>query len=394
MLNRNTSPADWPMNTLDSNHAETGDVLRAFSSADTPGLPTLKRLSGRAKTSEMRQIIERIQILKAKSVKYKSSNYDISDRCNLTCEGCLYFSGRGNRGTSIDSDAAKWDAFFASESARGINYAYLAGAEPALEPKILKIASQHIPNGVIYTNGSVKIDRDLPYRIHISLWGYGERSAALRGADINLKALRNFEGQSRAVAIMTINAQNIDDIDRIARQCDDHGIKLSFSFFSSTTEYLKIISDHQKERDAYSRLSDSRHNLKMRQADFAHARERIGAAAQNFPNTVIASKAFYQWSSHERMPFVYNDQGIAENCGFRSTSSFKHFDVRRQEDDGKCCSPNIDCSDCRAYAMASASFLKARHDYRSPDRMREFLETWEFWARLFLPMSDMAHELA
>src|SRR5215467_2687767 len=111
------------------------------------------------------------------------SNYDVSDRCNLKCEGCLYFEGADRNGHNDSAEDAAWESLFASERARGVNFAYLAGAEPALAPERLRLAAQHIGRGVIFTNGTVRIDERLPFLLHISVWGDEASTPALRGAD-------------------------------------------------------------------------------------------------------------------------------------------------------------------------------------------------------------------
>lgn len=76
----------------------------------------------------------RYQELRARVGRLVPSNYDISDTCNLRCEGCLFFDGADRLGHDDAADDAAWDAFFAAEGARGVNFAYLAGAEPTLAP--------------------------------------------------------------------------------------------------------------------------------------------------------------------------------------------------------------------------------------------------------------------
>ncbi|WP_323039460.1 hypothetical protein [Gemmobacter sp.] len=41
----------------------------------------------------------------------RTSNYDVSNTCNLRCEGCLYFSGAGEEISRAETDIAVWQAF-------------------------------------------------------------------------------------------------------------------------------------------------------------------------------------------------------------------------------------------------------------------------------------------
>src|SRR5690606_25585328 len=70
--------------------------------------------------------------LRRLSAHLAGSNYDVSRVCNLRCEGCLFFEGDDFQSHADDRSDAEWDAFFAAEAARGVNFPYFAGAEPAL----------------------------------------------------------------------------------------------------------------------------------------------------------------------------------------------------------------------------------------------------------------------
>src|SRR5947209_6651780 len=111
----------------------------------------------------------------------KSSNYDISNTCNLTCEGCYYFVS-GQKTFNKRPSPRDYDLFFASETARGVNYPQFSGGEPSLNVDALRIAAKHWSNGIIYTNGARKIPDEIPFRIAISVWGAKDRNDRLRGA--------------------------------------------------------------------------------------------------------------------------------------------------------------------------------------------------------------------
>lgn len=81
----------------------------------------------------------------------RTSNYDVSNTCNLRCEGCLYFSGAGEEISRAETDIAVWQAFFAAEARRGVNFAYIGGAEPSLTQDRIRACHDHI--GVVSENG-------------------------------------------------------------------------------------------------------------------------------------------------------------------------------------------------------------------------------------------------
>ena len=105
-----------------------------------------------------------------------------------------------------------------------------------------------------------------------------------------------------------------------------------------------------------------------------------------FPDAVVYSLDYDRWVTqpgglHAIDPLT----GIAMNCGNRLTSHFRHYNVDLSVNAGKCCSPNIDCRDCRAYAQGYATFLTRHREFaRDPEMFRRWLEVWRLWARLFL----------
>ena len=51
----------------------------------------------------------------------RSSIYDVTDRCNLRCKGCFFFSSNEHKAAAEEKDVAKWHVFVESEMARGVN---------------------------------------------------------------------------------------------------------------------------------------------------------------------------------------------------------------------------------------------------------------------------------
>ena len=93
------------------------------------------------------------KLLRQELLPLRPSQFDITSACNLTCEGCLFFSGDDYLGHKDEKDLQNIEAFFASESARGVRYGYFGGAEPSLAENKLLIANRHIPYGVVFTTG-------------------------------------------------------------------------------------------------------------------------------------------------------------------------------------------------------------------------------------------------
>jgi len=344
--------------------------------------PTSRSLAGNdtARSPASRRYGE----IRARVGRLVPSNYDISDTCNLRCEGCLFFDGADRHGHDDAADDAAWDRFFAEEAARGVNFAYIAGAEPALVPNRLRSAHRHIANGVIFTNGTRRIPPEIDFRIHVSVWGAPAENARLRGADNVTKAIRHYAGDPRATFIYTIGRTNIADIFETARVMHAAGCTLSFNYFSPTTSYLGKLAA-QSGADDYFKISSADENLVLTRDDFAAARREIEHARAAFGETILYSLDYDTWVTGEAPHGVDPETGIATHCGNRLTAKHVHYSVDLRRSSGKCCSPNIDCRECRAYAPGYGTYLSRypaiRHD---PAELDRWLGVWDLWTRLFL----------
>jgi hypothetical protein len=324
--------------------------------------------------------------LRKQVLPIRPSQYDLSNTCNLVCEGCLFFAGSDYEGHVPVTDLGQVDRFFAAEAARGINYAEVAGAEPSLVESKLVVMARHIPRGVIYTNGTRKLTRELDYRLQISLWGLPEESAKLRGANIFAKQVRNYGNDPRAVFVFTVTSQNVNSIPAMARLCADKGLRLSFNHYSPTSDYLNRLGDDQLDRSDYFRFSHSQDNLLLGPSDLARSRALIGEAMENHPQFILYDPYFSEWVHRpEGLYDIDPTTGIATNCAARVTSHYRHFHVDLQDaGEVKCCTPNIDCQSCRLYAQSLGSVLQRQTGRsRKGSEFETWIGLWRLWHVLF-----------
>ena len=334
-------------------------------------------------------VLERYRNLRRKVARIHSSNYDISNICNLRCEGCLYFSDVDRSEKLAVSELKQWRSFFEAEASRGINFAYIAGAEPALTPERISACYDHIPYGVVFSNGSRKIHPDINYRIHVSLWGDENSSKLFRDGNVQKKAFKHYAGDERALFVLTVSNLNIDQIEGIAAQCAEHGIPLTFSFFSPTDDYNLRQSGVFKDDSKYFRISSDQ-DMRLSPAALKRARETILNAADRHPSTVLISKPYLDWVTGETPLYTLDDTGIAIDCGNRLNKWHRHYNADLSLNSGKCCSPNIDCKDCRAYAMGLGSYLtKFKPLKKELSKNGDWLDTLEHWTEMFLPTAGM-----
>lgn len=268
----------------------------------------------------------------------RESTYDMSNRCNIRCEGCYYFTGEKQFAAEIDDEQA-WRTLMQGEKERGITFAVLAGAEPSLVPNLCRICYQVIPHGAIATNGLKTMPRDIDYRIHISVWGNDATSHAIRGAkDMLIRQMANYQDDPRAVFVYTFTPENIDEAREVTRILAAGGQQITFNMFSAPVGY----SGHLK------------HTLES----LAKTRETMRELLDEYPGTVLFSHYNIvahtdPLSLHDLFSCSYPRQNPSTDIGLGR--SFRQYRTDLQWDrDAACCVPDTDCDDCRHYAAGSA----------------------------------------
>ncbi len=326
------------------------------------------------------------QHLRQEVLPLRPSQYDISDTCNLFCEGCLFFAGSDHAGRRAADDLEAVDRFFAGEAARGVNYAEVAGAEPSLVEDKLVIMTRHIPHGVIYTNGTKKLTAEITHRLQISLWGLPKQSEKLRGADVVAKQVKNYRDDPRAIFVFTVTGDNVATIPDIVRFCADEGMRLSFNHYSPTESYLARLPAPAGARDDYFRFSDENDNLLLSRASLARSKDLIDAAMEQYPRTVLYDRAFNAWihdpgGLHDLDPGT----GVATHCACKITKSYRHFHADLTDaGEVKCATPNIACDSCRLYAQSLGTLLARRtRPALQGDGFEEWVRLWRLWYMLF-----------
>jgi len=69
---------------------------------------------------------------KISKLNIRSSIYDVTNRCNLRCKGCFFFSSGEDKAAVEEMDVKKWEKFIDREKERGVNLAILFGVETTL----------------------------------------------------------------------------------------------------------------------------------------------------------------------------------------------------------------------------------------------------------------------
>ena len=296
-----------------------------------PGKPKFSELLAQP---EVRQRWEKIR----KYFFLRESTYDMSNRCNLRCDGCYYYEGEKQFAVENGSVEA-WQHLMRDEKKRGITYVVLAGAEPSLVPELLEVCFQEIPLGSIATNGLKKIPESVGYKIHISVWGNDETSLRVRKAkDLLIKQVDNYRNDPRAVFVYTFTRDNIDEVHEVARRLVADDCRLTFNVFSSPVGYAGPLR-HDGE------------SLKRVQA-------AMMALLERYPQNVLFSAYnavahTHKSSLHDLYTCLYPRQNRSQDLGLGR--SFRQYRTDLKWDrSAACCVPDTDCADCRHYASGSA----------------------------------------
>ena len=319
----------------------------------------------------------------------KSSNYDINNTCDLTCEGCYYFVS-GQKTHNRRPSAADYDAFFQAEVARGVNYPVFSGGEPSMNPAALRTAARYWNSGIIYTNGARRIPDEVPFRVAISVWGAKARNERLRGANSYDRAFATAAGDRRAMIYFTISRDNIDDIEAVVLDCVAQGIDISFQDFSMTTEYMRLLeADAPPGENPYFRISTADDNLSLSMADRARAAAIIDALIDRFPERIIFSKALNDWM--HRAPAIHDIDpmtNVATDCAMLNSPWHLSYGFDLKPTRGKaCCAPEFDCRDCRVGPVSTYTLLaKSAREMRTSEtararlaEVREMMMRFHYW---------------
>ncbi len=313
-----------------------------------------------------------------------AGSYDITSRCNLWCEGCYYFAG-DQHALRDEADLERWRVFFESERDRGVTFAYIGGAEPALEQKRIRLAQENIPYGTVAANGTIKINPDIHYRIIVSVWGDEQLTTELRGGSTFWKAIRNYRDDDRALFAYTITKQNIDQVSKVVEILAGEGVEVAFNMFSPTTAYLEKLRTAAENDREFFRVSNPENNLCFTDDDLKRCRDTVDQLIAQYPNNVIYPRAFNREVTASAPLYDLDPEtGIATNCAGRH-SELRTYLSTLELSDRKCCMPNMDCSQCRALTAYLPSRLKPRPgDVADRQSFIDWIEICQFWTWFYL----------
>jgi len=303
----------------------------------------------------------------------RSSIYDVTDRCNLRCKGCFFFSSGEHRAAAEEKDIARWHAFVESEMGRGVNLAILIGGEPTLCLDRIEAFYRRLPT-FCATNGQIKVPRERfpDLMVGISLWGDAEDEKVLRGKDTFRVSSANYAGDPNAYYLYTITPKQLGKTGTIIRRIRDVGLKV----------HVQLLSNDEGV-DGFS----------WRPEELEAIREEMDAMLASYPETMISSRYYHRIITTGKMggrtfgwlecPSV-TDPLDRRQPRPRRLTNFIRWASDLQTMHRCCTSETRDCSTCKdGAAHMSWVMVNKRAHMNSTVDLQNWIEVYEMFAKLY-----------
>lgn len=302
----------------------------------------------------------------------RSSIYDVTNKCNLRCKGCFFFSSDEHR-VREETDVKKWGEFVDREKARGVNLAILIGGEPTLFLDRVEAFYSRLPT-FCASNGLIKVPRDRfpDMMVGISLWGDGESERLLRGKDTFAISSKNYEGDRYTYYLYTITPQQIGKTETVIRRIADAGLKV----------HMQLLSNDEGV-DGFS----------WKPEELAEIRQEMDEMLDRYPNTVISSKYYHKIITTGEMlgrKFGWGEcPSVTEPLDTREPRPKRLIRFIRWAADlttmHRCCtSATRDCSTCKdGAAHMSWVMVNKRAHLQGAEELKGWIEVYEMFAKLY-----------
>ena len=303
----------------------------------------------------------------------RSSIYDVTNRCNLRCQGCFFFSSGEHHAASEEMDIKKWEDFIDREKERGVNLAILIGGEPTLCLDRVEAFYKRLPT-FCATNGLIKIPRDRfpDLMLGISLWGDEEDEKILRGKDTFSISSKNYEGDPNVYYLYTLTPKQIGRIERVIRRISDVGLKV----------HMQLLSNDEGVDGFYWKPEELK-TLRLEMDDML----------AKYPDTVISSRYYHEIITTGKMlgrSFGWNEcPSVTLAFDNRNPRPKRLIEFIRWASDLKtmhrcCTSETRDCATCKdGAAHMSWVMVNKRAHIRTTKDLQNWIEVYEMFAKLY-----------
>ncbi|RJP82348.1 MAG: radical SAM protein [Desulfobacteraceae bacterium] len=303
----------------------------------------------------------------------RSSIYDVTNRCNLRCKGCFFFSSGEHKAAQEEMDILKWERFIEKEKERGVNLAILIGGEPTLCLDRVEAFYKRLPT-FCATNGQIKVPRDRfpDMMVGISLWGDEKDEKILRGKDTFAVSSKHYEGDEYTYYLYTITPRQIGKTEHIIKKIRDIGVKV----------HMQLLSNDEGV-DGFS----------WRDEELIDIRAEMDEMLDHYPDTVISSRYYHKVITSGTMlgrKFGWMEcPSVTETFDNRKPQPKRLIHFIRWASDLKtmhrcCTSETRDCSTCKdGAAHMSWVMVNKRAHIRTAEDLQNWIEVYEMFAKLY-----------
>ncbi len=310
---------------------------------------------------------------KISKLNIRSSIYDVTDRCNLRCKGCFFFSSGEHEVAKEETDINKWHSFVEKEMDRGVNLAILIGGEPTLCMDRIEAFYTRLPT-FCATNGLIKLDRtrfpDL--MVGLSLWGDEEDEKTLRGKDTFKISSKNYEGDPHTYYLYTITPKQLGKTEKIIQKIRDVGVKV----------HVQLLSNDEGV-DGFS----------WQPEELIDIRAEMDDMLDNYPDTLVSCRYYHEIITTGRMlgrTFGWMEcPSVTEPIDKRDPRPKRLTNFIRWASDletmHRCCtSETRDCSTCKdGAAHMSWVMVNKRAHIKTTQDLQNWIEVYEMFAKLY-----------
>lgn len=303
----------------------------------------------------------------------RSSIYDVTNRCNLRCKGCFFFSSDEDKAAPEEMDLSKWETFVDKEIERGVNLAILIGGEPTLCLDRVEAFYQRVST-FCATNGLIKLPRERfpDLMVGISLWGDEKDEKTLRGKDAFSISSKHYEGDPNAYYLYTLTPKQIGKTGRVIQKIADAGLKV----------HLQLLSNDE-EVDGFSWTPE----------ELVDIRAEMDAMLDAYPKTMISSKYYHEvittgmmqgrafgWQECPSVTYTKDNRDPRP----RRLTNFVRWASDLETTHRCCTSETRDCRTCKdgAAHMSWVMVNKRAHMNTTKD-LQNWIEVYEMFAKLY-----------
>ncbi|WP_028584030.1 radical SAM protein [Desulfogranum mediterraneum] len=310
---------------------------------------------------------------KISKLNIRSSIYDVTNRCNLRCKGCFFFSSGEDEAAAEEHDLGRWQAFIDDETRRGVNLAILIGGEPTLCLDRVEAFYRRLPT-FCATNGLIKVPRERfpDMMVGLSLWGDEEDEKTLRGKDTFKISSANYQGDPHAYYLYTITPRQLGKTEKIIQKIRDVGLKV----------HMQLLSNDE-EVDGFSWQAE----------ELVAVRAEMDTMLDRYPETVISSRYYHEVITTGRMlgrQFGWQEcPSVTEPLDRRQPRPKRLTNFIRWSSDlhtmHRCCtSETRDCSTCKDGAAHMSWVMVNKRDHiRTSRDLQNWIEVYEMFAKLY-----------